>query len=89
MKKLMMVPAIAGALFMVACGPSAEEKAKQQAIADSLKQDSINKVMEAEAAKAQAQQDSIAAEQAKQQALADSLRNDSIMKAEAKGGKKK
>ncbi len=86
MKKLFTLLAVAS-LSLVACGPSAEEKAA----AEKAKLDSIAAVeaanAAAEAAKAQAMQDSIAAvaaaEAAKAQAIADS-----IAAAGAKGKKK-
>ena len=67
MKKLFLFLTVAA--FMVACGPSAEEKAAEQKKLDSLKQDSIMKAdMEA-----QRIQDSIAA------AAADTLAVDSAV----------
>ena len=76
MKKLFTLVAVAS-LSLVACGPSAEEKAA----AEKAKQDSIAAVdaanAAAEAAKAQAAADSVAAvaaaEAAKAQATADSI----------------
>jgi len=60
MKNLLLVLAIASAFAITSCGPSAEEKAAEQAKLDSLKQDSIMKVE----ADAQRIQDSITAAQA-------------------------
>ncbi len=72
MKKLFFFLTVAA--FMVACGPSAEEKAAEQKKLDSLKQDSIMKAdMEA-----QRIQDSIAA------AAADTLAVDSAVVAPTK-----
>ena len=79
MKKLLFAMVIAGSL--VACGgPSAEQKR----VADSLKQDSIEKV----------KKDSIAAvvEKARQDSITvavEKAKADSIAAAEKKGGKKK
>lgn len=86
MKKLFTLVAVAS-MTLVACGPSAEEKAAME----KAKQDSIKAYEEAEAAKAaaaeQAKQDSIAAAAA---AAAEQAKADSIAAAEAaKGGKKK
>ncbi|MFH2096528.1 MAG: hypothetical protein ABIJ16_12530 [Bacteroidota bacterium] len=58
------------AAMMVACGPSAEELAKEQALLDSLKQDSIMKVE----LEAQRIQDSIDAANA----AADTLAADTV-----------
>ena len=60
MKKLLSLLVVAGTMFIVACGPSAEEQAAEQARLDSLMQDSI-----AKAAEAQRVADSIAAAGAK------------------------
>ena len=57
MKKLFGFLMIAGMMSFVACGPSAEEKAAEQARLDSIKDDSIAKVE-------QARNDSIAAAEA-------------------------
>ena len=81
MKRVFTLLAIAGMLTFVACGPSAKEKAAEQAKLDSLKQDSIMKA-EAEAKRIQ---DSIAAAQA---AAIEKAKQDSIAKAaEAKKAK--
>lgn len=84
MKKVFTLIVVAGMAALVACGPSAEEKAA----AEKAKQDSI-----AKAQREQAIADSIAAvEKAKQDSLANAQKiADSIAKAaEAKkGGKKK
>jgi hypothetical protein len=88
MKKLFTLVAVASISALVACGPSAEEKAAME----KAKQDSIAAVEAAkaaeEAAKAQAITDSTneynAAEEAKAKAAADSMEA-----AKAKGGKKK
>ena len=85
MKKLFGFLMIAGMMSFVACEPSAEEKAAEQARLDSIKDDSIAKVE-------QARNDSIAAdEQAKADeiARAEQAKADSIAAAEANKGKKK
>ncbi len=77
MKKVLSLIAIAAMTTLVACGPSAEEKAA----AEKVKQDSIAAAEAAIAATEKAKQDSIAAseaamaeaEAAKAQATADSL----------------
>ena len=82
MKKLFTVLFIAGAMSIVACGPSAEEKAAKE----KAKNDSI-----AAAQKAQATQDSIAAvAKAQEEAAAAALKakEDSIAAAAAKKGSK-
>ena len=83
MKKLFSIVIIAGLAALVACGPSAEEKAAKE----KAKQDSI-----AKAEKEKAIQDSIAnVEKAKQDSIAAAqAKADSIAQAEAnkKGGKK-
>lgn len=89
MKKVFTLVAVASMFTIVACGPSAEEKAA----AEKAKQDSIAAVEAAkaaeEAAKAQAIADSTAAyaaaEEAKAKAAADSI---AALDAK-KGGKKK
>jgi hypothetical protein len=89
MKKLFTLVAVASFSALVACGPSAEEKAAME----KAKQDSIAAVEAAhaaeEAAKAQAMSDSTAAytaaEEAKMKATADSIE----AAKNAKGGKKK
>ncbi len=86
MKKLFYIPAVLAFAVFAACGPSAEEKRAKE-VADSTRvADSLAAIAAAEAAKAQAAADSIAAAEAaaKAQAVADS-----IAAAEAKGGKKK
>lgn len=90
MKKLFTLVAIASFGALVACGPSAEEKAAME----KAKQDSIAAVEAAkaaeEAAKAQAMSDSTAAytaaEEAKAKAAQDSM---DAAAANKKGGKKK
>ena len=75
MKKILSMLLIAGMASFVACGPSAKEKeAKLQHIKDSVKQDSIQKVL---AAKEQLKKDSIAKVElaAKEKAKQDSLAN--------------
>ena len=88
MKKVFTLVAVA-TLSLVACGPSAEEKAD----AEKAKQDSIQAYNDAEAAKAAAEQQRIAdstaaaAAEAAAKAVADST---AAYEAEhAKGGKKK
>jgi len=81
MKTLAKVLVVAGFLGFIACGPSAEEKAREAARLDSLRMDSIRKVEEAKQMRIQ---DSLKAiEMAKQQAI-----QDSIAAAAAKKGKK-
>jgi len=58
MKKLLFLSVAALMTAIVACGPSAEEQAKEQARIDSLRQDSI---MQVEAAAQKAMEDSLAA----------------------------
>ena len=89
MKKVFTLVAVASMFAFVACGPSAEEKAK----AEKAKQDSIAAVeaakAAADAAKAQAIADSTAqfaaAEAAKAKAVEDSI----AAAKDKKGGKKK
>ena len=78
MKKILSLFIIAGFATLIACGPSAEEKAA----AEKARQDSINVVM------AQMEADSIAAvqvmmEKARQDSMAMAMYNDSIAKAES------
>jgi len=84
MKSILKLTVLATFLGFVACGPSAEEQAAEQARLDSLKQDSIAKVE-------QAKQDSIAAiEKVKADSIAaaiEKVKADSI--ANATKGKKK
>jgi hypothetical protein len=82
MKRLLQLLIVAGMMFILACGPSAADKAKEQARLDSLKQDSITKVAEAAKAMETAKQDSIT------KAAAEKAVADSIEKAGKKGGKK-
>jgi DNA-binding protein H-NS len=88
MKKVFTLVAVASMFTFVACGPSAEEKAKME----KMKQDSIAAVEAANAAKMQATADSTAAyaaaEEAKAKATADSMAAASAAKP-AKGGKAK
>ena len=74
MKKLFGLLMIAGMMSFVACGPSAEEQAAEQARLDSLTADSIAQV-EAAAAAEQTRIDSIAQVEAAEQAKADSIAN--------------
>ncbi len=84
MKKLLALTLVAGLFAVVSCGPSAEEKAKQeQAKKDSIEQVEKQKADET-AAIEKAQQDSIAAiETAKQ----DSIKVAEEAKTNKKGGK--
>ena len=61
MKKVLTLIAIAGAFAFVACGPSAADKEKAAHKADSLKQDSLNKVQASAMAAAQHKADSLKA----------------------------
>jgi hypothetical protein len=82
MKKVLSVFVIAGMVALIACGPSAEEKAAKE----KAKQDSI-----AKANKEKAMQDSIAAvEKAKADSIAtaEKAKADSIAKAEEAKAKK-
>jgi protein involved in sex pheromone biosynthesis len=81
MKKTFSILAVSAIMLTVACGPSAEEKAKKdKAIADSIEsQDAM--IMELETQKAMAISDSIAAIE---KAKVDSLAADSIAKAATK-----
>jgi len=81
MKKLFGLLMIAGMMSFVACGPSAEEQAAEQARLDSLKADSIAKVEAAAAAAEQAKADSIAQVEA---AATEQAKADSIAAADAK-----
>ena len=83
MKKILSLFVVAGFATLIACGPSAEEKAA----AEKARQDSINAVM------AQMAADSMAAaqaamERAQADSIAAAMQADSIAKAEA-GSKKK
>ncbi len=82
MKKLLTVIAVAGMFAFVACGPSAEEKAKaEQAINDSIAQVEQQRISDSVAAAEQMVTDSLA--------LVESTRiQDSITAAEAKPAKK-
>ena len=81
MKKTLSILALSIAMFTIACGPSAEEKAKKdKAIADSIESQEAM-MMELEAQKAQAISDSIAA---LEKAKTDSIAADSIAKATTK-----
>jgi protein involved in sex pheromone biosynthesis len=81
MKKTLSILALSIAIFTIACGPSAEEKAKKdKAIADSIESQEAM-MMELEAQKAMAISDSIAAIE---KAKVDSLAADSIAKAATK-----
>jgi hypothetical protein len=74
MKKVVTLIAIAGAFAFVACGPSAAEKEKKAHMADSLKQDSLNKVQAASMAAAQKKADSIKAAMPKDSTMKDSAK---------------
>ena len=74
MKKLFGLLMIAGMMSFVACGPSAEEQAAEQARLDSLTADSIAQV-EAAAAEQTIVNDSIAQVKVAEQAKADSIAN--------------
>lgn len=81
MKKTLSVLSVAFALFVVSCGPSAEEKAKRdKEIADSIENQEAMQ-MELEAQKAMAISDSLAKIE---KAKADSLAADSVAKADTK-----
>jgi protein involved in sex pheromone biosynthesis len=81
MKKIFSILAVSAIMLIVACGPSAEEKAKKdKAIADSIESQEAM-MMELEAQKAQAISDSIAA---LEKAKTDSIAADSIAKATTK-----
>ena len=59
MKKSLSILALSIAMFTISCGPSAEDKAKRDKfVTDSINQDAM--MMELEAQKAQAIQDSLA-----------------------------
>ena len=77
MKKILSLMTIAAFAALVACGPSAEEKAA----AEKARQDSINQVMAAQMAADSAAR--AASEQALRDSIAMVMRNDSIAKAEA------
>ena len=98
MKKVLSIIAVAGMTAIVACGPSAAEKAEK------MKQDSIHKAdsISALAAAAKKKDDSIAAVKAKDEAAmkmkadsiaaaahADSVKNKLIKPAKEEKGKKK
>jgi hypothetical protein len=89
MKKLFTLVAVASISALVACGPSAEEKAAME----KAKQDSIAAVEAAqaaeEAAKAQAIADSTAAYTAAEEAKAKAMQDSIDAAAAKKGGKKK
>jgi protein involved in sex pheromone biosynthesis len=81
MKKIFSIVAIAATMLVVSCGPSAEEKAKRdKEVADSIANQEAM-MMELEAQKAQAMQDSLAAIE---KMKADSLAADSVAKAATK-----
>ena len=75
MKKLFGLLMIAGMMSFVACGPSAEEQAAEQARLDSLTADSIAQVEAAAAAEQTRVNDSIAQVKVAEQAKADSIAN--------------
>ncbi len=77
MKKILSLITIAAFTTLVACGPSAEEKAA----AEKARQDSINQAMAAQMAADSAAQ--AMAEQARLDSMANVARMDSIAKAEA------
>jgi protein tyrosine/serine phosphatase len=74
MKKLFAMFVVAGMVAFVACGPSAEEKAEQQRIQDSIAQDSIANLEKAQ----QAKLDSI--DQVKNDSIATAAHADSVAK---------
>lgn len=81
MKKIFSILAVSAIMLTVACGPSAEEKAKRdKEIADSIENQEAMQ-MELEAQKAMAISDSLAKIE---KAKADSLAADSIAKAATK-----
>lgn len=81
MKKTLTILAMSVAMFMIACGPSAEEKAKRdKEVADSIENQEAM-MMELETQKAMAISDSLAAIE---KVKADSLAADSIAKADTK-----
>jgi protein involved in sex pheromone biosynthesis len=81
MKKIFSILAVAALMLTVACGPSAEEKAKRdKEIADSIENQEAM-MMELETQKAMAIADSVAAIE---KAKADSLTADSVAKADTK-----
>jgi protein involved in sex pheromone biosynthesis len=83
MKKSLTILAVAIAMFTISCGPSAEDKAKRdKAVADSIANEEAM-MMELEAQKAQAIQDSLATIE---KMKTDSIAADSVAKA---GTKKK
>jgi vacuolar-type H+-ATPase subunit H len=84
MKKLLTVFAVAGMFTFIACGPSAEEKAK----IEQARQDSIKAAEEAARAVEQARQDSIRMVEEAAKA-AEQARQDSIKKAEEEAKNKK
>jgi hypothetical protein len=82
MKKLLSVIAVAGMFAFVACGPSAEEKAKaEQAVNDSIAQVEATRIQDSVAVAEQAVNDSLAKIEA-------TRIQDSITAAEAKPVKK-
>ena len=83
MKKSLTILAVAIAMFTISCGPSAEDKAKRdKEVADSIANEEAM-MMELEAQKAQAIQDSLATIE---KMKTDSIAADSVAKA---GTKKK
>jgi protein involved in sex pheromone biosynthesis len=81
MKKIFSILAVSAIMLTVACGPSAEDKAKRdKEVADSIANQEAM-MMELETQKAQAMQDSLAAIE---KMKADSLAADSVAKATAK-----
>ena len=81
MKKIFSILAVAAIMLTVACGPSAEEKAKRdKEVADSIENQEAM-MMELETQKAMAISDSLAAIE---KAKADSLAADSVAKADTK-----
>ena len=83
MKKSLSILALSIAMFTISCGPSAEDKAKRdKAVADSIANEEAM-MMELEAQKAQAIQDSLATIE---KMKTDSIAADSVAKA---GTKKK
>jgi hypothetical protein len=81
MKKIFSILAVAAMMLTVACGPSAEEKAKRdKEVADSIENQEAM-MMELETQKAKAISDSLAAIE---KAKVDSLAADSVAKAATK-----
>lgn len=80
MKKLFALLAVCGALAFTACGPSEEERKKQDSASEKSK-DSAHDAMYDEAEKEMRMMDSM--RRADSARMADSIKKDSAMKAEA------